>query len=262
MTDYDRTDIPGGYDRGRDHGPEVLALYLTAMATHLGDRTPATILDLGCGTGRFTDAMAVHFNADVLGLDPSVKMLAVARAKRHAGRVRYVLARAEAIPLAPGSLDVVFMSMSFHHFSDQRLAAAECRRVLRARGAVFVRTGTREQITSYPYYPFFPSSHPIMEEVLPDRTILGDVFKAAGFQLVGWNLIRQTIAPSWQAYADKLATGADSVLARLSPKDFEGGLAAIREYAARATTQTVVEPIDLFVFTSADVRQTVLYSPV
>src|SRR5688500_9016793 len=129
MTKYDRTDIPAGYDRGRDHGPEVLGLYATAMASHLGDRTPSSILDLGCGTGRFTDLLAVHFDAAVIGLDPSVKMLDVARAKRHAGRVSYVLGRAEDIPLAARSLDVVFMSMSFHHFSDQRIAARECRRV-------------------------------------------------------------------------------------------------------------------------------------
>src|SRR5688572_29233934 len=241
MTDYDRTDIPAAYDSGRDHGPEVLGLYMTAMAAHLAEAPPASILDLGCGTGRFTDALAVHFNADVLGLDPSVKMLQVARAKRHEGRVHYVLARAEALPLASRSLDVVFMSMSFHHFSDQRLAAAECRRVLREHGTVFVRTGSRERIPSYPYYPFFPASHPIMEEVLPDRTTLDDVFEAAGFHLVAWHLITQTIAPSWQSYADKLATGADSVLARLSRDDFEGGLAAMREYAPRATAQTVVE---------------------
>src|SRR5688500_9151587 len=99
MTNYDRTDIPAGYDRGRDHGPEGLGRYATAMASPLGDRTPSSILDLACGTGRFTELLGVHFATAVIGLDPSVKMLDVARAKRHAGRVSSVLARAEEIPL-------------------------------------------------------------------------------------------------------------------------------------------------------------------
>jgi hypothetical protein len=142
------------------------------------------------------------------------------------------------------------MSMSFHHFSDRRLAASECRRVLREHGSVFVRTGTREQIPSYPYYPFFPESHPLLEEVLPHSSALRDVFEAAGFQMKAMDLIMQTIAPSWEAYADKLAAGADSVLARLQPEDFESGVAAVRRHA-RAEVEAIVEPIDLFVFAEA-----------
>ena len=244
---YDQTDIPAGYDRGRDHGPAMLELWMNAIASQLDGLAPARILDLGCGTGRFSDALAVHFDADVIGIDPSLKMLERARQKNSVGRVHYQLGRAEALPLASKSIDVIFMSMSFHHFGDQQRAAHECRRVLREPGRVFIRTGTREQIPAYPYYPFFPASHPIMEEVLPDRSTLHNVFEAAGFQLTGWDIITQTIAPNWAVYADKLAAGADSVLARLDPKDFEDGVTAVRGHGA-VNDQAVVEPIDLFVF--------------
>ena len=30
--DYDATDIPVAYDRGRDHGPEVLDLWMNAVS--------------------------------------------------------------------------------------------------------------------------------------------------------------------------------------------------------------------------------------
>jgi SAM-dependent methyltransferase len=245
---YDQTDIPAGYDLGRDHGPAMLELWMNAIASHLDGFAPARILDLGCGTGRFSDALALHFNADVLGMDPSLKMLERARQKKSRGRVHYQLGRAEAIPLESKSIDAIFMSMSFHHFEDQQLAAHECRRVLREPGRVFIRTGTREQIPAYPYYPFFPASHPIMEEVLPNHTTLRAVFEAAGFHMTAWDVITQTIAPSWAAYADKLAAGADSVLARLDPKDFENGVAAVRQHGAGVADHAIVEPIDLFVF--------------
>ena len=140
------------------------------------------------------------------------------------------------------------MSMSFHHFTDRRQAARECRRVLREGGTLFVRTGTREQIPSYPYVSFFPSSAALIEETLPDRSGHCQPFEAAGFHLKGAELVTQTIAPDWDTYADKLAAGGDSVLSRLSPEEFESGLAAVRRHARAAAKRPIMEPIDLFVF--------------
>lgn len=95
--DYDATDIPDGYDRGRDHGPEVLRLWMNVVSSHVGKQPVNTILDLGCGTGRFSEALADYFNAQVVGVDPSNKMLDQARTKLCDRRVRYELGRAEAI---------------------------------------------------------------------------------------------------------------------------------------------------------------------
>lgn len=248
IMDYDLTDIPAAYDLGRDHGPEVLHLWMDAIESHLEGRTVTRIIDLGCGTGRFSEGLAVRFAAEVVGIDPSSKMLKRAREKQGDGRVQYLRGRAEAIPLIPNSVDMIFMSMSLHHFGDSSLAARECRRVLREQGTVLVRTGTRENIPSYPYVPFFPSSRAMIEDLLPDHAGVREVFKGAGFHLVVSEVVTQTIAPAWAAYAEKLSAGADSVLARLSRQEFESGLAALRSHSVEVCDQTVVEPIDLFVF--------------
>jgi ubiquinone/menaquinone biosynthesis C-methylase UbiE len=248
MTDYDQTEIPAGYDRARDHGPEVLDLWMNAIATHLSGHSVTRILDLGCGTGRFSEALAARFNAEVVGLDPSLKMLHLAREKQRDGRVQYQHGHAETIPLPSASVDLIFMSMSLHHFSDPIGAARECRRILRPNGRVVIRTATREQITSYPYLPFFAASRPIMEQVLPSSAEIRDTFSAAGLHTIASLIITQTIAPDWAVYAEKLAAGGDSVLAQLSRHDFDNGLAAARRHAATADgRQPVVEPIDLFV---------------
>jgi ubiquinone/menaquinone biosynthesis C-methylase UbiE len=246
--DYDTTDIASAYDRGRDHGAEFLDLWMDVVASHLKDQRIETILDLGCGTGRFTEALAVRFDADLIGIDPSRKMLAQARSKPFRDRIRFELGRGESIPVPGNSFDLIFMSMIFHHFETPGLAALECRRVLRDRGTALVRTGTRERISSYPYVDFFPESRPILEDVLPTSTFVREVFEAAGFRMVSSQVVTQEISPTYAAYSEKLAAGADSVLASLSQRDFDAGMKALREHAKRTDGEAVFEPIDVFVF--------------
>ena len=246
--DYDATDIPVVYDRGRDHGPEMLQLWMNVISSTVGNKRVKTIVDLGCGTGRFSEALAAHFDAEVFGIDPSEKMLDQARKKLRDERVKYQLGSGEAIPLPDDSVDLIFMSMSFHHFEDPELAARECRRVLRDGAVAFLRAGIRDRIRSYPYVPFFPASRPILEECLPTAAFVCEVFESAGFSTVTADLVTQQIAPDYAAYAEKLAAGADSVLAQLSPSDFQSGLEAVRAHAIRAGDKPVCEPIDIFVF--------------
>jgi SAM-dependent methyltransferase len=246
--DYDLTSIPAAYDRGRDHGPEVLNLWMGVIESHLDGGPIRTILDLGCGTGRFCEALASRFGARVVGVDPSEKMLDQARRKRQGNGVHYERGTAEAIPLVDGAVDMIFMSMSFHHFLDPEQAAWECRRVLRADGSVVVRTGTREQIPSYPYVPFFPRTRSMLQDLLPDRPRLRAVFETAGFRCVEWQIVTQAIAPSWAAYADKLSAGGDSVLARLTEDELASGLDAVRRHGDEPRGEPVVEPIDVLFF--------------
>ena len=245
--DYDTTDIAATYDRGRDHGPEVLNLWMNVVSSYVEDQQVKTVLDLGCGTGRFTEALATSFDAEVVGLDPSTKMLTQARAKQRDPRVRYELGHAENIPLPNNSVDLIFISMALHHFDDQSVAARECHRVLKPEATLFLRAGTRDCIPSYPYTEFFPASWPILETTLSPRASIRENFEEAGFSTVAEDVVVQEIAPNHLAYAEKLAAGADSVLAQLTQKDFDAGIAALRSYA-RTKNGPVVEPIDVFVF--------------
>ena len=245
---YDTTEIPVVYDRGRDHGPEVIDLWMNVVASYVGAQRIDRILDLGCGTGRFSEALAHRFDAEVIGVDPSQKMLEQARNKLRGNRVRYEPGSSEAIPLPDDSIDLIFMSMSFHHFENQMLAARECRRVLRDGGCAILRTGTRNRIPSYPYLEFFPPSRPIMEDCLPTIAGIREVFESAGFSFVTADIVTQQIAPDLASYVEKVAVGADSVLAQLSREDFQAGLKAMRTFAASAGDEPVCEPIDILVF--------------
>jgi ubiquinone/menaquinone biosynthesis C-methylase UbiE len=51
------------------------------LSTHVGGIAISLVVDLGCGTGRFSELLAAQFVARVIGIDPSQKMLEQARQK-------------------------------------------------------------------------------------------------------------------------------------------------------------------------------------
>ena len=151
----DKTDLARAYDLGRGYTTEQLNRWLVVISRSGRRDSFSMILDLGCGTGRYSGALAEHFRTRVIGVDPSAKMLAVARTKAN-GEIRYVRACAESLPLIQCSVEMVFMSMVFHHLNDPLRAAHECHRVLRPGAMVCLRAATTDQIHRYAYVPFFP----------------------------------------------------------------------------------------------------------
>lgn len=103
---------------------------------------PERILDLGCGTGRCTVGLAKRYRkARVVALDFAVAMLHAARAR--AGwfsRIRYLGADAERLPLADGSVDMIFSNLTVQWCVDLDTAFAEMCRVLRPDGLLMFTT--------------------------------------------------------------------------------------------------------------------------
>jgi len=93
---------------------------------------PAAILDIGCGTGRLLRAVAARFpGARLEGVDAADGMIKQAIATLPAGlQIQFQQATAESLPFPDGSFDLVFSTMTFHHWSDQQTAIGEVRRVL------------------------------------------------------------------------------------------------------------------------------------
>ena len=94
--------------------------------------TPRAILDVGCGTGRLLRSAHVRFpDASLEGVDAAAEMLRQAGALTPAGSgTQFRQASAEALPFPDGKFDLVFSTMTFHHWSDQRRGIAEIGRVL------------------------------------------------------------------------------------------------------------------------------------
>ena len=107
--------------------PDYHAEVFQHVAAFLGDRAPVErALDVGCGTGQSTRAIA-RVARRVVGLDTSAFMIREARA-----RIDHplVVAKAEALPVEEETVDLVVASAAFHWF-DQPRFLDEARRVAR-----------------------------------------------------------------------------------------------------------------------------------
>jgi ubiquinone/menaquinone biosynthesis C-methylase UbiE len=97
------------------------------------DDAPATILDVGCGTGRLLRAAGARWpSVRLIGVDPAEGMVREAR-ERTPGADLHV-GSAEALPLPDASVDLVMSTLSFHHWRDQAQGLREIARVLRPGG--------------------------------------------------------------------------------------------------------------------------------
>jgi ubiquinone/menaquinone biosynthesis C-methylase UbiE len=245
--DYDQTDIATSYDKARALAPETRRLWQELLSAHIDRSAVSLIIDLGCGTGRFSELLAAHFEARVIGIDPSRKMVDQARRKPATGNVVYRQGAAEALPLPDACADLVFMSMVFHHFADPAAVVLECRRVLRQGGHVCIRNTMREN--DFPHRHFFPALRPLIETALPTRGDIRSTFGATGFTLCAHQVVTQIVAPDWSGFVEKSALRADSFLARLSDADFHEGMAALRTHGAEIDpNNAVTEEVDWFVF--------------
>ena len=114
------------YQRGRPYH------HLRTVRRALGSWRPRTALDVACGTGLSTRALA-ELGIAVLGLDPAAGMVAVARA---ATALPYAVGAAEALPVRTGAVELVTVSSGVHWFGPPFFA--EAARVLRPGGALLL----------------------------------------------------------------------------------------------------------------------------
>ena len=136
------TEIAGVYDRMN----QVLSLGLDRRwrrkAAGLVRGNPRRILDLACGTGDFTFALARRFpEADITGVDLTAAMLDIARRKNRSPRITFL--EADAGDLAPlrarsPAPELVSCAFGFRNFPDKAKALGEVNELIAANGELLV----------------------------------------------------------------------------------------------------------------------------
>jgi ubiquinone/menaquinone biosynthesis C-methylase UbiE len=247
--DYDKTSISSSYDRARQYKSTTLSKWMNHIRSAVPDTQISHIVDLGCGTGRYSSALADLFEASVTGLDPSKNMLQKAISNRTDDSVTYEVAHAENLPLEDDSVDLVFMSNVYHHLQDPEVTVRECRRILRHPGYVVLRNSTSDQVDSFPYVGLFPGIEEIIGHYQPASRDVVSLFSSNKIDLVTHQVISHPMAENWNTLLEKAKLRADSLLVRLSDENYESGIEALKRQAATTRNQGPVNVnIDLFVF--------------
>jgi ubiquinone/menaquinone biosynthesis C-methylase UbiE len=117
----------------QDAHAATLAATVAAFVLARGDERA---LDVGCGTGALTIALAPQV-AEVVGLDRVPELLALAR-ERAPANARFVEGDATTLPFADGSFDLAGTLRTLHHVHRPELVVAELARVVRPGGRVLV----------------------------------------------------------------------------------------------------------------------------
>jgi len=140
----------------------------------LGDVKGKTVLEYGCGDGRYTAILAKR-GAKVIAFDISGPLLALAKKRielNGCDGVELLLGSAHALPLADESVDVIFGMAILHHL-DLKLASHEVRRVLRKGGRGIFKEPLRNSKLLARLRKVFPQHGDVspFERPLTDREI-------------------------------------------------------------------------------------------
>ena len=248
-SDFDRAGMADRYDRGRSLPPETIHVWLDEIAKHVPATAGLSILDLGCGTGRFAAPLALRLCAKVIGLDSAASMLAVAAQTLGDSGAALVRGAAEALPLTDGSFDVLFLSMILHHIRSSPSAIGEIWRVLKPGGKLLVRTASIETMGSYLWASFFPAAARVEASRVLSRAAIRNLLSTHGFILDAEQVVVQLFAPDLRDYCERIGQRALSSLQAISDADFNKGLKALRKHCEdRMPSGPVREAVDLFVF--------------
>lgn len=145
-------------------------------------------LDVGCGTGSFTELVVDGCAPSVISaIDPSEQQIALAIGKPGAGRVDYRQGDAMALPFGDGEFDVAVMALVIQYVDDRTTAMAEMKRVVRPGGTVAAYVWPKDE--GHPQQPLTETLESMGVE--PRRTpgdrvrpigALMDLFDASGLE--------------------------------------------------------------------------------
>jgi malonyl-CoA O-methyltransferase len=186
--DLDRRAVRRAFDDAADRYDAHAALQ-REVADRLLERldyttvAPAAVLDLGAGTGYCAGLLERRYPRATLVLaDLAPSMLAAARqrGRRFFSRRRYVCADANALPLAPHSVDLIVSSLMFQWCEDLQAVFGECRRILKPGGLLLFSTLGPDTLRELRAAWAVVDDAPHVNRFF-DMHVVGDALIAAGF---------------------------------------------------------------------------------
>lgn len=240
--------IGPGYDRTRRADPYLVE----RLSSLLRQRTDARYLDLACGTGNYTVALAAR-GGRWAGVDHSSEMLR--EAARKSASVRWHEADAEDLPFDAASFDGVVLTLALHHFASPVDAFREIARVLKASAPLVVFTSTAEQMRGYWLNHYFPRALERSIEQMPSLEATRAALLAAGLRIVASEpyFVRSDLADLFlysgklrpELYLDaRVRSGSSTFASMADPKEVAEGCSLLADDLASGRFAEVAASYD------------------
>jgi len=164
-----------GYNTTRHADPQITE----RLFELLGAKTDGIYLDIGCGTGNYTIALA-DLGLSFYGVEPSETMLQIAKGKNK--DVNWLLGNAEQIPLGNEIFDGAIATLTIHHWRDLQKAFGEIYRVLKPGCRLVIFTAGPEQMKCYWLNHYFPKMMGASIAQMPSFTMIKNAAAQVGFK--------------------------------------------------------------------------------
>lgn len=236
--------IGSGYDTTRRADPFIAGRLKELLADAVG----GTYLDVACGTGNYTIALAAA-GLRMVGVDQSATMIAAASAK--SAEVEWHIGDVTALPFETGRFAGAICTLAIHHFADLSVSFRDIRRVMR-RGPLVLFTATHEQMRRCWLSHYFPDAIVASIRQMPDLPVVLQHLHSAGFDKAVTEPyeIRPDLQDFFmysgkhrpQIYLDPKVRAGISTFSRLaSPAEVEAGCGQLARDIASGHIQDVID---------------------
>lgn len=171
---YER--IGEGYNLTRHADPHLVDRIVTLLQID----TKGYYLDVACGTGNYTVALADR-GGIWAGIDHSSVM--IQEASRRSSHVTWHIADAGEIPFDNESFDGAIITLSLHHFSDLVQVFNKLAHVLKRGAPLVLFTSTAEQMESYWLNHYFPEAMQRSIMQMPTLSHILNCLEQGGFSV-------------------------------------------------------------------------------
>ena len=197
----------------------------------LGTLRGSRVLEVGCGTGRLSQALEERALARVWAIDAAPAMVEKARTLGVNARV----GRAENLPFKAGWFDAVVARMAIH-LLDRPTAFAEARRALAPAGRIVIATEDPATFDDLWFGELFPSLADIDRARFPSAERLSAELVAAGFAAPTVEHKAQERTITREHALEILRTKAYSTFELLPGDEYRDGLAQAERELPEAVT--------------------------
>jgi len=241
-TDYSQ--IAKYYDKVRSTPAHIL---LSRIIEYGKIDANCSVLDIGCGTGRFTLNILDKTGAMLCALEPAIDMLKQAVGKDRSKRILWIRGDGQQLPFRDNIFDCIYMTAVIHHIENKEAALREIHRILKNGGNCVIQTFSHSRIRKH-ITRDFPGVVAIDLKRIPSVPSLKKTMAIIGFSDVHHHVVQIDEGYiSTDEYLERVKNKYISTLTLLSEDDFQRGFKIFQE-RVRKKYRSRIRKISWFVF--------------